>query len=194
MEGDARRATRAAFRRPRAQATIEFAFSAPLLLLCLFATIDAAAWALQNSAAVAAAEEGARIAASAAGTPVGQHAPSAAQVTRGVTAQLEPALFATSVRPWGSPRCPRKPDEVEAAFGPRVVAVCVRENDPPPCTTPATAQSPALPLLCDDSPTVSVRVVGFMASLVPPGFGLGRHGGEIAVDVSATTHTLRFVR
>jgi hypothetical protein len=216
MEGVVRRGRRLLRGGNRAQATIEFAFSAPLLLLCLFATVDAAAWALQNSAAVAAVEEGARLAASAAGTPLGHQAPNAVQVTDGVVAQLRSAMFATSVRPWCDPapgaacsavttpqarcrtagcrfqQCPASPNDVEAAFGPRVIAVCVHENDPAPCTAPATPTSPGVPAYCDDSPTVSVRVVGFMASLVPPSFGLGWHGGEIPIDVGATTHTLRF--
>jgi hypothetical protein len=39
---------------------------------------------------------------------------------------------------------------------------------------------------------VTVRVIGFLASLVPPLSGLGWHAGEIPIDVVATTHTLRF--
>lgn len=195
MEGGASREIRRRCLRSLAQATIEFAFSAPLLLLCLFASIDAAAWSLQNSAAVAAVEEGARLAASAPGSPLGQSAPNAAQVTDGVIKQLQTAMFATSIRPWcgthsaaacAAAACPHSPDAVEASLGPRVVVVCVREQRPSPCNAAVVAP------YCGDPPTITVRVIGFMASLVPPSFGLGWHGGEIPLDVSATTHTLRF--
>jgi Flp pilus assembly protein TadG len=194
----------------RAQATLEFAFSAPLLLLCLFAAIDAAAWAVQNSAAVAAVEEGARLAASAPDTPLGQSAPDARQVTDGVIRQLQPAMFGTGVRPWCTSMCgdaaarpcsgadcrfqacPSTPDEVASVFGPRVVAVCVQENTVPRCTVRPTSTTPGVPPYCGDSPTVTVRAIGFMASLVPPSLGLGWHSGEIPVQVTATTHALRF--
>ena len=43
------------------QATVEFAFVAPLFFLCFFAAIDAALWALQTSASVSAAEQAARL-------------------------------------------------------------------------------------------------------------------------------------
>ena len=179
-------------RRRCAQATIEFAFSAPLLLLCLFGTVDAAAWALQNSSAVAAVEEGARLAASAAGSPLGEQAPTTAQVTAGVTTQLRTAMFGTAVRPWPSAGCPDSADAVERALGSRVLAVCVHEVDPVPCVRPPSATTLGVPALCGEPATVTVRVVGFMASLVPPSFGLGWHGGEIPLDVRATTHVLRF--
>lgn len=198
MEGAARRGRSRQRAGGSAQATLEFAFSVPLLLLCLFATVDAATWAIQTSAAVAAVEEGARLAASAPGTPVAEQPPTAAQVTGGVIAQLKPALFATSIRPWcagaacASAGCPSTPAQVEAAFGPRVVAVCVHENAPPRCSAAATAASEAAPPYCDDPPTVTVRAVGFLASLVPPSFGLGWPSGEIPISVGATTHTLRF--
>jgi hypothetical protein len=39
---------------------------------------------------------------------------------------------------------------------------------------------------------VTVRVIGFLASLVPPLSGLGWHAGEIPLDIVATTHALRF--
>lgn len=39
---------------------------------------------------------------------------------------------------------------------------------------------------------VTVRLVGHVASLVPPGFGFGGSAGEIPTDVGVTTHTLRF--
>ncbi len=39
---------------------------------------------------------------------------------------------------------------------------------------------------------VTVRVIGYIASLVPPISGFGWRGGEIPIDISATTHTLRF--
>jgi len=206
MEGDRRRR-----RRGSAQATLEFAFSAPLLLLCLFATVDAAAWAVQHSAAVAAVEEGARLAASAAGSPLGQAPPNATQVTSSVRGRLQPALFATAVRPWcdaascaasGAGRCsgadcrfaqcPSSPNEVQGVFGPRTVAVCVHEQSPPGCIAAPSPSRPGDPPYCGDSPTVTVRVIGYMASLVPPSFGLGWQAGEIPLDVVATTHALRF--
>jgi hypothetical protein len=190
MEGDVRVRPRRSFRRC-GQATLEFAFSAPLLLLCLFAAVDAATWAVENSAAVAAVEEGARLAASAPGTPLEQHPPGAAQVTHGVVAQLRSAMFATEVRPWPDD-CPASPDVVEAVFGPRVVAVCVHESSSPRCSVAPSPAAPGVPPYCGESPMVTVRVVGFAASLVPPSFGLGWPSGEIPVDLRATTHTLRF--
>jgi len=189
MEGDER--VKRWRGRARGQATLEFAFAAPLFLLCLLGTIDAALWAVQTSAAVSAVEEGARVAASAVNGPLAPSPPNARDITSSVESQLKNALFATSVRPW--PRsCPATPGDVEALFGPRVVAVCVHENQPPACTTPPAGVQPPYPLYCADSPTVSVQVIGFMASLVPPSFGLGWRGGEIPLDIGATTHTLRF--
>jgi hypothetical protein len=196
-------------RRSRCQATVEFAVAAPLFLLCLLATIDAGLWAVQSSAEVAAVQQAARLAASAGAAPLGQPAPDARAVTGGVAPQLEQALFATRVVPWCDPApsatcappwpggicngaacqfltCPASPAAVQDVFGPRVVAVCVLQHNAPPCVTPA--DSP----YCDDTPTVTVRVVGFVASLVPPGFGLGEVGGELPTDIGATTHTLRF--
>jgi hypothetical protein len=85
--------------------------------------------------------------------------------------------------------CPTGPDEVEQHFGARTVAIC---DD----TSPASVPCPAAPLpptpRCGDPPTVTVHVIGFLASLVPPLSGLGWHAGEIPIDIVATTHTLRF--
>lgn len=53
-------------RRP-GQASIEFAFVAPLFFLCFFAALDSALWAIQTSASVSAAEQTARLAAAACG-------------------------------------------------------------------------------------------------------------------------------
>ena len=39
---------------------------------------------------------------------------------------------------------------------------------------------------------ITVRVVRFVASFVPPGFGPGVSGFELPANISATTHTLRF--
>ena len=39
---------------------------------------------------------------------------------------------------------------------------------------------------------VTVRVIGFVASFVPPGFGPGANGFELPTVIAATTHTLRF--
>jgi hypothetical protein len=194
---------------------VEFAFAAPLFLLCLLASIDAGLWSLQNSALVAGAENAARVAASAGATPLGHTAPDARLVTQTIAGQLERALFATRVVPWCDPApntacaptstgsvcsgaacqfqsCPANPAAVQAVFGPRVVAVCVHEQDPPPCSTPPPGVSTPYPLYCADPPTVTVHLIGFIASLVPPGFGVGESGGELPTDVTATTHTLRF--
>jgi hypothetical protein len=183
----------------RAQATLEFAFSAPLLLLCLFGAVDAAAWSVQQGAAVAALEQGTRIAASAPAEPTSTATPTAAEVTAAVVSHLRPAMFATGVRPWcgsgarcGTRPCPPSPAAVQSAFGPRVVAVCVEEHAAPPCVTDPTPGSLGVPPYCGESPTVTVRAVGYMASLVPPGFGLGWQSGEIPLDVGATTHALTF--
>ena len=113
-------------------------------------------------------------------------------------------MFGTSIETWcatdasgdcapdSTQHCPTTPAEVQAADGPRVVVVCVSESDPPACTTPPPGQAAPYPPGCDDSPMITVRVIGFVASLVPPGFGPGASGFELPTDISATTHTLRF--
>jgi hypothetical protein len=73
-----------------------------------------------------------------------------------------------------------------------VVVVCVTERDPPACVTPPPGVPSPYPRGCRDSPLITVRVIGFVASLVPPGFGPGAAGFELPTDISATTHTLRF--
>jgi hypothetical protein len=190
------------------QATIEFAFVAPLFFLCFFAAIDAGLWSIQTSASVSAADQAARLAAAAAGTPESQATPAPPVLFAAVRTQLQNALFGTHVVAWCDPaggpcpspavasalpgdfaRCPSDPEEVQRHFGPRTVAVC---DD----TSAAAAACPAPPLppppRCGDPPMVTVRVIGFLASLVPPLSGLGWHAGEIPIDVVATTHTLRF--
>ncbi len=195
-------------RRCRGQATVEFAFVAPLFFLCFFAAIDAALWAIQSSASVSAAEQGARLAAAAAGSPESAATPPPTVLFAAVHNQLQQALFGTSVVAWCDPaggqcpsaadssgraavfaRCPSTPEEVEAQFGARTVAICDETSPPsPPCPAAPLPPTPR----CGDPPTVTVRVVGFLASLVPPLAGLGWRAGEIPVNVVATTHTLRF--
>jgi len=177
--------------RTRAQATIEFAFVAPLFLLCFLATVDAGLWAVQSSAEVSAVEQAARLAASAGSSPLSSAAPDARTVTSTVAPRLAQALFATRLMAW--PRsCPTSPAEVESRFGPRVVALCIDEHDPPLCNAATAGTSPPSRAYCADTPTITVRLVGHVASLVPPGFGISGSGGEIPADVCATTHTLRF--
>lgn len=174
----------------RAQATIEFAFVAPLFLLCFLATVDAGLWAVQSSAEVAAVEQAARLAASAGSSPLSSVAPNVRTVTATVATRLQQALFATRLVPWPQP-CPASPVRVESVFGPRVVALCIDEHDPLPCNAAAVAPSPSS-ASCSDTPTITVRLVGYVASLVPPGLGITGSGGEIPTDIAATTHTLRF--
>ena len=81
------------------QATVEFAFVAPLFFLCFFAAIDAALWALQTSASVSAAEQAARLAAAAASSPQSEDTPSPAVLLGAVRAQLHQALFGTPAEP-----------------------------------------------------------------------------------------------
>lgn len=184
----------------RAQATLEFAFVAPLFLLCFLAAVDAGLWALQSTAAVAAVESAARDAASAGAGPLSATAPDARAVTSFIAGRVQGALFATRVVAWCAPgpgacaarTCPRSPSDVEAAFGPRVVAVCVEEKDPPRCSVAPAGVLTTYPLYCSDTPLVTVRITGYIAALVPPGFGPGEQGGELPTDLSATTHTLRF--
>jgi Flp pilus assembly protein TadG len=182
MEGGGRR---------RGQATVEFAFVAPLFLLCFLGAVDAGLWALQNTAEVAAVETAARDAASAGASPLSRTAPDVATVTKTVANRLQQTLFATAIVPWctggarGCPSCPVTAKAVQDVFGPRVIAVCVQERDPPPCSTGVSTY-------CADTPMITVRITGFVASLVPPGFGVGAAGGELPTDVAATTHTLRF--
>jgi hypothetical protein len=187
------------------QATIEFAFVAPLFFLCFFAAIDAGLWAVQTSAAVSAAEQAARVAAAAAISPQSEGTPSPPVLLAAIRGQLQQALFGSTVVAWCDPsggpcpsagaaspfaRCPSSPDQVEQHFGARTVAVCDETSAPAPaCPPPPLTPTPR----CGDPPTVTVRVIGFLASLVPPLSGLGWHAGEIPVDIVATTHTLRFV-
>jgi Flp pilus assembly protein TadG len=74
--------------RRRGQATIEFAFVAPLFFLCFFAAIDAALWAIQTSASVSAAEQAARLAAAAANSPQSEDTPSPAVLFAATRNQL----------------------------------------------------------------------------------------------------------
>jgi Flp pilus assembly protein TadG len=69
---------------------------APLFFLCFFAAIDAGLWAIQTSAAVSAAEQAARLAASAAGTPQSEDTPSPQVVFAAVRNQLGQAMFGTT--------------------------------------------------------------------------------------------------
>jgi Flp pilus assembly protein TadG len=220
MEGDGTGAVRARARRSRrsgAQATIEFAFVAPLFLLCFLAAVDSGLWAVQNSAEVSAVEAAARDAASAGTSPLSRTAPDAHAVTNAIVGRLQQSLFATTVVAWCDPAagsacapaapaastscsgsscrflsCPVTPSAVEEVFGPRVVAVCVHEVDAPRCGTAPPGMAGPYPPYCGDTPTITVRITGFIAALVPPGLGLGESGGELPTDVAATTHTLRF--
>lgn len=186
-----------------AQATIEFAFVAPLFFLCFFAAVDAGLWSIQTGAAVSAADQAARLAAAASGSPESEQTPPPSALLGAVRGRLQAALFGTRVVAWCDPgggpcpspgvfsRCPTDPAEVELRLGPRTVAVCDDTSvAAPPCPAPPTPPIPR----CDDPPTVTVRVIGFLASLVPPLSGLGWRTGEIPIDVVATTHTLRFTR
>ena len=175
----------------RGQATLEFAFVAPLFLVCLLASIDAGLWAVENGAEVAAVEQGARVAAASGAAPAGAPAPDARAVTIAVEPRLRQSLFATSITAWPGPACPATPAQVESALGARVVALCVEEHGAPLCS-PAPGSAAPSPPECGDPPTVSVRLIGHVASLVPPGFGFGASGGEIPANVGVTTHTLRF--
>ena len=186
------------------QALIEFAVVLPLFLLCLIGALDAGLWAVQTSAEVSAVEQGAMIASSAGSSPTSQTAPDARAVTAAISGRLRTALFGTSVESWCAPdagggcapdaaqRCPSTPVEVQKADGPRVVVVCVSEADPPACTPPPRGRVAPFPPGCEDSPLITVRVVGFVASFVPPGFGPGAGVFELPTNISATTHTLRF--
>lgn len=188
----------------RAQATLEFAVVVPLFLLCLIGAIDAGLWAVQTSAEVSAVEQAAMVAASAGSSPTAETAPDARAVTAAVSGELRTALFGTSIAAWCIPdasgactvdataTCPATPEEVQAREGPRVVVVCVTEQDPPACIAPPPGLPSPFPPKCNDSPLITVRVIGFVASFVPPGFGPGATGFELPTDISATTHTLRF--
>jgi Flp pilus assembly protein TadG len=176
----------------------------PLFLLCLIGAIDAGLWAVQTSAEVSAVEQAAMVAASAGSDPAAQSAPDARAVTAAVSGELRTALFGTSIAGWCVPdatgacqpavsaSCPATPEAVQAAMGPRVVVVCVTERDPPACTVPPPGVPSPFPPKCNDSPLITVRVIGFIASFVPPGFGPGAEGFELPTNISATTHTLRF--
>ncbi|MDQ6847248.1 MAG: pilus assembly protein [Candidatus Dormibacteraeota bacterium] len=189
------------------QATVEFAFVAPLFFLCFFAAVDAGLWAIQTSASVSAAEQAARLAAAAAGSAQSEETPSPAVLFTAVRNQLQQAMFGTTVVAWCDPsggscatpaaartggafaHCPTSPEQVEQHFGSRTVAVCDETADAaPPCPAAPLPPTPR----CGDPPKVTVHVIGFLASLVPPLSGLGWHAGEIPIDVVATTHTLRF--
>ena len=194
-------------RMPRArggQAIVEFAIVLPLFLLCFLGAVDAGLWAIQTSAEVSAVEQATMIATSAGSSPTTETAPDARAVTTAISGRLRSALFGTTIESWcatdasgncapdGTQRCPATPAEVQAADGPRVVVVCVSEADPPACTTPPPGRPAPYPPGCGDSPMITVRVIGFIASLVPPGFGPGAGAFELPTDISATSHTLRF--
>jgi TadE-like protein len=188
----------------RGQALLEFAVVLPLFLLCLIGALDAGLWAVQTSAEVSAVQQAAMIASSAGSSPVSETAPDARAVTAAISGRLRSALFGTAIESWcatdtngdcapdTTQQCPTTPAQVQAADGPRVVVVCVSEADPPACTKPPPGQVSPWPIGCDDSPMITVRVIGFVASVVPPGFGPGAAGFELPTDISATTHTLRF--
>lgn len=179
-------------RRSRSQATLEFAFVAPLFLVCFLASIDAGLWAVQNGAEVAAVEQAARLAAASGAAPVGAPPPDARTVTAEIMPGLRQALFATRIVPWTGGACPATPADAEAEVGARTVVLCIEEHVPPACTAAPAGVVGSYPPYCTDTPTVSVRLIGHVASLVPPGFGLGGSGGEIPADIAVTTHTLRF--
>jgi hypothetical protein len=183
---------------------VEFAVVLPLFLFCLIGALDAGLWAVQTSAEVSAVEQAAMIASSAGSSPVSETAPDARAVTAAISARLRSSMFGTTVESWcavdatgacapdSTQHCPSTPAEVQAADGPRVIVVCVSEADPPPCTAPPPGQPSPYPRGCNDSPLITVRIIGFAASLVPPGFGPGAGGFELPTNISATTHTLRF--
>ncbi len=83
--------------RARAQSTLEFAFVAPLFLMCFFAVIDSALWAVQTSASVSAAEQAVRLAAAASGSAGSETTPSPVVLLDGVRQQLQQALFGARV-------------------------------------------------------------------------------------------------
>ena len=184
----------------RGQAMIEFAFCLPLFLIVFFGCIDAALWTIQSSAAVAAAEEAARVAASACGAATNDFTPGPIVVTDQVKEKLSQALFGTKVVAWNpaglaagscptsaagsAAPCPSSPQAVETALhAPRTVVICARDV-PPPCGSPSPT--------CTESPSVEVEVVGYLASLVPPAYNLGWRAGEIPIQVGVRTHAQRF--
>jgi hypothetical protein len=188
----------------RGQALLEFAVVLPLFLLCMIGALDAGLWAVQTSAEVSSVQQAAMIASSAGSSPVSETAPDARAVAAAISGRLRSALFGTTIESWcatdatgacapdSTQHCPTTPAQVQSADGPRVVVVCVSEADPPACTTPPPGQPAPWPIGCNDSPMITVRVIGFVASLVPPGFGPGAGGFELPTNISATTHTLRF--
>ena len=177
---------------------------APTLPFCLIGALDAGLWAVQTSAEVSAVEQATMVASSAGTSPTSETAPDARAVLASISSRLRSALFGTTIKSWcatntsgdcapdATQRCPATPAEVQDVDGPRVVVVCVSEADPPACTPPPPGQVAAYPPGCEDSPMITVRVVGFVASFVPPGFGPGATGFELPANISATTHTLRF--
>lgn len=141
-----------------------------------------------------------------------ENAPLAADVTSGVRKQLQQAMFGTTIVPWchelagTAPadrtsatckntgiysRCPTTPPDVldsdvlggagSPSVSNRTIAVCVEVDDP-------CAGVPG----CSESPNVTVRIIGYLASLVPPALGIGWKAGQIPLDVGARIHAQRF--
>ena len=174
---------------------------APLFFLCFFAAIDAGLWAIQTSASVSAAEQAARLAAAAATHPQSEETPSPGVLFAAVRTQLQQAMFGTSggrlVRPRRRTLSRRRRRPVAAACSRAARPVPTRSSSasvraPSRSATrprPPAPACPAPPLpptpRCGDPPTVTVHVIGFLASLVPPVSGLGWHAGEIPIDIVA---------
>ena len=183
--------TRSARTNRAGQATVEFAFVAPLFFLALFTAVEAALWTIETSAAVSVADEGARFAASAQVQP--QLGPAQKQtdltltVYQQVQTRLQAAMFGTRV-------LEQSPCPTLSSIPAATVYICVTIVQNPRAN--AQNNNPtfnAANIVCPPTnicpKLVDVEVVGHLASLMPSGLFFG---SGVPVHVGAETHALTF--
>ncbi len=175
------------------QALVEFAVVLPLFLFCLIGALDAGLWAVQTSAEVSAVEQAAMVASSAGSSPTSETAPDARAVLASVSSRLRSALFgrrAKLVRDNASGDCApdrprsgarRRPGRCSGRGWSDGWSWCASARPTRRRARRLTARTghlrPYPRRLRRDSPMITVRVVGFVAS-VRAGRGFGPRAGR----------------